>query len=198
MFSVSSETAVTCTMKPDTFVAIPLSWDGERKISLPFQQITAISREPEKDDQDIQSTADANSRRLALPHQFAERLIDIAEAVLDKGERVNCHVFGRHIAGLSPSTREPVVSTEGLPIARNLALGAIGVIGLSGEGRHKHYCSVPHTMIGLGEDTGESIQVMSINSELGIARNDDVLAFYEALFPDNDVDIYLAQESQFV
>lgn len=195
MLSVTSETVVTCTTQPDVFVAIPLNWDGERKISLPFQRITAVSHE--RDDQGTQSVADANSRRLTLPHQFAGRLIDIAEAILDKSEQVNCHVFGRHIAGLSPSTREPVVSTEGLPITRNLALGAIGVIGLSGEGRYKHYCSVPHTMIGLGEDTEESIQVMSINSELGIAKNDDVLTFYKELFPDSDVDIYLAQESQF-
>jgi hypothetical protein len=57
-----------------------------------------------------------------------------------------------------------------------LAAGQLGIVATAG-------CYPHHSVIGLGEDIPESIQVMSSNGEFGIADNEAILNFYNQIHP---------------
>jgi hypothetical protein len=139
------------------------------------------------------TSGEFDTRTIEMPHAMASGLL-IATRLIDGQGQINCHRFSRllhpkyarsanHIsAGFSS---EPVeLDYEKLERAKTLGLGVIGVIGVADGG-------VKHSLIGLGEHTTDSIQVMTTDGELGITSNEELLGFYRQLHRwSNDVDLY--------
>jgi hypothetical protein len=148
-----------------------------------FGQSVKLSNAPE---------ANLVERTLTLPVPLAVRLMDTASNMRDYGYH-NCHRFSRSMksAGLARGyeAQEPVTQYfRDRPRVDSLPAGAIGLIGVSGYG-------VPHSLVGIGEDIPESLQVMSSRGELGIAANEVVLGWYRQVHEGEDVYLYRAPET---
>ena len=89
------------------------------------------------------------------------------------------------MAGLRRDHDAPFLASEGIRAESALALGQLGLVASLDE-------YPDHSIIGLGEDVDESLQVISGFGELGIAKNEDVLTFYRELKQNPEKHIYVA------
>jgi len=166
----SSNLEIIAFTHPDTQLGLL------RSTSLPYERIVALYHSDGYFGQHVgeKNTTGRNEHILTLPEQIGHRLLETFQQA-ESDTPINCHWFGRMIAGLPPSTDEPFFSSEGLVVDGSLAMGELGIVAEPAGNTH-------HSLIGLGEDVPESIQVMSSNGEFGIARNEDVIGFYDTLF----------------
>jgi hypothetical protein len=128
-------------------------------------------------------------RSLELPINLAERLMDTAQHMHDYGH-YNCHRFSRAMISADlacgANAHEPIThSFWDRPRVNSLPVGAIGLVGVSGYG-------VPHSLVGIGEESLESLQVISAEGQLAIATNANVLGWYSRFYNDHDAHLYRA------
>ncbi len=117
-------------------------------------------------------------RRLQLTPVLGRRLLS-AMHKLAQNETVNCHKFSRIMSGEplrnNAEDEEPLIERPNVDTAvTRLALGQVGVISTE--------IGVWHSVVGLGPENPESLQVMSINGELGLCSLASTRDFYERLF----------------
>ena len=140
----------------------------------------------------IAKTKPTTERQLKLPLPLAKRLMEVVTDMHDYGN-YNCHRFSRAMKSADLARghkgREPITQFfRERPRVDNLPIGAIGLVGVSGHG-------VPHSLVGLGVEVPESLQVMSARGQLGIAANTDVLDWYRWINDGEEVHLYQAPET---
>jgi hypothetical protein len=152
-----------------------------RDVASPYDRVVGIWRRNGESIQEVmlEDELPMAERSLRLTPRLAGRLTCAVNRMAN-GEAMNCHKFSRLMHGIhlerTIQDEEPLVEDEsGCRQVVNLALGRIGVIGVEAVG-------VLHSLVGLGEDNPESIQVMSVDGELGICPNEHILDFYQRLF----------------
>jgi hypothetical protein len=113
---------------------------------------------------------------------FSRNILDVDTEDPDRSMRrgiYNCHTFAIEMAlGIITTTRYGKSTIEHytrnfLPTNQNLGSGQIGTINPKGQ-----YTAM-HSIIGLGEDTSDCIQVLNNNSNLGISTYKEALAIYD-------------------
>lgn len=132
------------------------------------------------------SPKDAEVTLIPSNPQFASRVVDFfSRYIADcRGENLsvdsyNCHFFGLWMNGGSNSNgrelRPPDEMVDGEPAGdRRLALGQRGVIGLKFRG---HTAAI-HTIVGLGIDSPDCIQVMAVDGHMGITSYESTMDHY--------------------
>jgi len=119
-----------------------------------------------------------SERRIQLTATMSRRLMR-SMLRLYHDEVVNCHKFSRIMSGVALENGEqdfePLTNAPIGPGVTGMKLGEVGVISTNSVG-------VLHSMVGLGAENPDSLQVMSIEGELGLCSNKDMLDFYEQLF----------------
>ncbi len=171
---------VTFTTKPDIFRFSSLD-----KKPLPYIRILGAITETEHIV--VREEMPKDEWFFELPYDFTKRLLS-AMKYIKSGEPMNCHRFSRIMTG----TQKPRFASDDESYALSeiyeknkattLGLGQIGLIGSAAE-----INSARHSLIGLGEENDYSIQVMSAQSDIGIARYDDVLNFYRGSWPNEKI-----------
>jgi hypothetical protein len=122
-----------------------------------------------------------DEHRLAVSPIIGQRMLASFELIAGKTRPINCHGFARVMVGLPTSTGEPKVDFSNMSMVDELLQGAVGVIGVTGEG-------VVHSIgYGMGR---ESLQDLSCFGEFGIADNGEVVSYYRRLFPGQTVGLY--------
>jgi hypothetical protein len=155
-------------------------------VELPYQRILALWHKDGFFGEHIgQDTSDLAERVLRLPSEMGQRLLEGMRAVTDPSQSVNCHYFGRLMSGLKLDHDAPFLAANGVKTESALALGQLGIIASLDE-------YPDHSIIGLGEEVDESLQVISGFGELGIAGNADVLEFYRELKQNPEKHIFAA------
>lgn len=169
-------TSLTLLTKPDMFTFSSLD-----KSPLPYTRILGALFESEQ--VYVRTEAPEAQWSLDVPPYFAKRLL-VALKCIKAGEPMNCHRFSRIISDTRASSlayddESYAVSdiTEKNKVTA-LALGELGLVGSAAEVN-----GARHSLIGLGESNPQAIQVMSAQSDLGIARYDDILKFYRGSWP---------------
>lgn len=165
-----------------------IHWSSWRERGFPYQRIVEVtSRRGGSITLPIDRIEDSYSTEVLLPTYSARRLI-VAASQMSEPRSFNCHRFAR-VMGDFPvpyglEKFDPIANTfRERPRLDNLPAGAIGMIGAQGYG-------VMHSLVGLGESNPESLQVMSVEGELGIANNREVLDWYRWVCDDEDIHIH--------
>lgn len=164
-------TRLTLVTQPATFKGSLLD-----KVPMPFERLIGIrfanvSIGPRSD-------TETQNHLLRVPSYFAERLSK-AIVSIESGDPMNCHRFSRimtdteSLRGGWDNKLMSYSDINGRNRVNALAMGKLGLIG-----SEEDIYGTRHSLIGMGEDNPYSIQVMSGDRDLGIARYDDVLAFY--------------------
>ncbi len=178
---------VTLLTKPDVFQFSSLT-----RNPLPYTRILGASYKAER--VLIRDGLPENEWLLDLASNFAERLITALRCIKAE-EPMNCHRFSR----IMTDTQKPRFASDDESYAvsdiyaknkvKTLGLGRLGLVGSETE-----INGARHSLIGLGEDSDYSIQVMSARSDLGIARYNDVLNLYRGSWPSvRNVDLFKAE-----
>ncbi len=132
--------------------------------------------------------------KLEVPKEFAARLGSfflkyLVEDPRDKwGHQLyppyNCHRFGYWMTGrpdpnleAAPSPPNDIVE-RGTATKEPLALGSLGVLGHRQANAAEAVGVAVHSLIGLGEDREECLQVMSFHGCLGIDSYDNIRNHY--------------------
>jgi hypothetical protein len=134
---------------------------------------------------------DTHAEVLPFEGVLAERLAGFFDEYLSGKPRTaysiyNCHTFGAWMKGLTDPDpfRHRLTVQQELPTfyvergereQRNLALGELGVIAYREYGDR---ATPLHSLIGLGENRDECLQVMWTNGYLGIASYDSLAQHY--------------------
>jgi len=138
----------------------------------------------------IEETPATSQRPIPLTGTMRQGLAQVARDFCD-GHEYNCHGFSRVLHGTSLDIGRadlPITKTiEGRPIVTRLALGSVGIIGFDTE-------YMPHSVVGLGEDESDCIQVMSTGGSIGVTDLDELVGFYAATHPNWRVNLFLAEE----
>ena len=176
---------------PDTFPTgntISIPYHRVQEIYLPdgfFGQSVRVI-----DEKGVKSSSEL---MIHLPRLMADGLIVAAQAI-KSGSEVNCHRFSRFLTGGGSVDEvekfEPVLrDITSRPRVDGLPVGAIGLVGVDGWG-------AVHSIVGLGEESFDGLQVMSYRGEIGVASNSDVVAGYRGLYnridKKREVDLYAA------
>ena len=123
----------------------------------------------------IDGESATGERPLRLPVDMANRLLH-AIGVINRYSGLgvmNCHYFSRIVSGAPEvglrASWGPVTHKIGeLSPASTIDLGRIGLIGF---GAHE----AAHSLVGLGDDSPDSLQSLSGGEELAFADNDEVV-----------------------
>jgi hypothetical protein len=177
--------SVTLLTKLDTFRFSTLD-----KNPLPYTRVLGVTAGTERVVV-LRDETPEDEWSLDLPSDFAERLFTAMKCI-KSGEPMNCHRFSRIVAGVqSPRFTSDDESYAISDIHEKnrvitLGLGELGLVGSEAE-----INGARHSLIGLGEDVDYSIQVMSAQGDVGIARYDDVLNLYRGSWPnERSADLY--------
>jgi hypothetical protein len=183
--AASSET-ITLHTAPDRWLSFFLS-------DQPYQRVLTVI---ETDGTEHASPAfdqynpdDINRRELPSTPELSQRLADFFDTYLisRRGRRYNCHKFALWMSGVEipevagdsdwTEIAEPMME-DGTRHEGPLALGKMGIIGHKMGGHPRAL----HSVVGLGEDNPECLQVMGLNGYLGIDTYDHAL---ELCMPDH-------------
>jgi hypothetical protein len=149
---------------------------------LQYQRITEVC----SPDEVVQVTVaePIAERRLELPLLMASRIMKAAVAIragyIGEGHRYNCHQFVRSLYGLDDGDypQDPfVINGEGLPEVTRLPLGVLGIhwqVRSERVGCWSRY-DILHSVVGLGEDEPDALQVISSDGEFGFAGIQETL-----------------------
>lgn len=122
-----------------------------------------------------------DERTLSLPTGVGQYFLWALRRMSDpRRGSFNCHGLAQYVARPRGNFRAAIdgFSQEEFSEAPDLRLemGRIGVIGVPGKGAY-------HSLIGLGEDSGESLQILSPGGELTVMETDKVLESYKTVRP---------------
>ncbi|HET9721680.1 MAG TPA: hypothetical protein VFP32_01470 [Candidatus Saccharimonadales bacterium] len=160
-------------------------WNFGKEFKIPYQKIVSLRVGKEEIFPQEVDDGPVSEREIVLPQSSTARLI-LAATEMQNSRRFNCHRFARTMAGEHDifgyyETLAPMSDDFcNRPRVGNLPAGAIGMVGAAGFG-------VMHSLVGLGENIPESIQVMSGQGEFGIAKNEDVLDWYRSICEDDEI-----------
>lgn len=184
MARTMDQVEIVAFTRPDTLWAFI-----DTELTLPYQRIVgfwhrdgSLGRHVGKKD-----ALGRDEHVLNVPRLLGDRLLN-GMRLLEAGKAMNCHYFGRLIAGMPESSEAPYLTSDGEVVKTPLALGELGIIGSNDAYPH-------HSLVGLGEEISESIQVMSGFGEFGIANNNASLLFYTRLFPESHQAIFRPKRS---
>lgn len=201
MSTTGSEPSVEmrCGVVPDYFgnpASKTHSYTYQRLVRL---TIESMGYERELFCTDAQDDGAAPQERLVtVPRLLAERLTQAVHRQQLFAKDYNCFAFSRDMAGLRPADRldayhptdfdPPVDTYEGLPRARALKLGQIGIVGLRKLGAW-------HAMVGLDRESREVMQVPCRGGDIGFVHSDTVVNFYDWVWPGMGSRLYLGGET---
>ncbi|HZP55446.1 MAG TPA: hypothetical protein VFB03_01610 [Candidatus Saccharimonadales bacterium] len=160
----------------------------------PYNRVVGLTNNGEVLWQPTFGSADPNhqfsksdAERVAIPSNdiFAKRLIEFFARYIAEcrgghisTETYNCHRFGLWMVGADSgnSVRPPteVVDSEPIEKGRRLSLGQRGVIGYKFRG----HTSASHSIVGLGREKPDCIQVIAVGGHMGIRSYEDTLDHY--------------------
>lgn len=129
------------------------------------------------DDPTEYPTANADEVLIPTTPEFSARLLDFFKTyqVEAHGPFSNCHMLGRAMCGdtISIEAQDHIMQSGEL-VEVNLSLGQVGIIGYRQPG-----LPLPlHTIVGLGEDNPDSVQVMAAFGYLGIRSNEETKRYH--------------------
>lgn len=152
----------------------------------PDQELLWTPQEIPADSSSTFDPTETTRETLSLPATMLDRVVEFFDENMSEGgfnpdeEKYNCHRFAAAVAGINHKEnpfwpRNFVRERAERQTSDPLPLGQIGVIGATtgGEGQGMH------SVIGLGEDRDECLQVMWTQGHLGIASYSDLLKFYK-------------------
>jgi hypothetical protein len=135
---------------------------------------------------------DATERIIEGNDEFSRRLIGFFATFLANEDHslksFNCHRFARWMIGGGHSEQDTESPTDiveyGTLTQPNLLLGQRGVVGQMRYGKPR----ADHSVVGLGENVPESIQIIDMGGYLAISTYEDMLARYRRALPQHDGD----------
>lgn len=182
---------------------VPSTWTRPnfRPTQNPYQRIVGIPLDGEIIWVDPEMTADPDGaysdndvEEVLIPNrgEFGQRLVEYfaryiagCRGMLLNIDSYNCHHFGLLMEGLKAVNEEqmrlflkpPNYLVKGQPLTEDsLGLGQKGVIGVKFRG----HSAASHTIVGLGRELSNCIQVMGVDSHLGIQSYADTIAHYHS------------------
>ena len=140
----------------------------------------------------------SDERAIRMPQLMARRILSAA-TILGREKpgslrSYNCHRFTRAVGGFEDDFAPLRDTVDGLPEAMRLPLGAIGLHYAQSdrEPAFRRY-DIVHSVVGLGEDLPDALQVFSRESEFGFADISESLAADSAQRP-HPVRLYRATD----
>lgn len=180
--------AITAQVFPATYTS-----RVDSSVQMPYRRIANLYMHSGQQGEDrmirpIPPGADYLTVEFGLEQQAAERVMQFFTLGLAD---INCHLFARYVAGVELTGRQsdywphlaPVHDRDELDTVEKLKNGQPGTILLRGTDAG----GLIHSLVGLGEDTPESLQVLSVRGEVGLVNYDDMMQFYEELHPEADL-----------
>lgn len=135
------------------------------------------------------SYEEAEERTLQLPHGLGERFVGALNSMTrSRHPAFTCHSFARALTGV-PTPYDPAIyalTRQGfakVPDMR-LGLGSVGIIGSSLGLR------AFHSLVGLGPESAESLQVLSAGGELTVVETSKVVESYRKDCPTSELYLY--------
>ena len=171
-------------------------WVSSAFATIEYDRVTGIQVSNGDHTQFFGSVPPESDRKSFYMSQVMIKGLSIALNRINNVEHINCNLFSRLLHadytqlaqsdpdGVSwyPIEKAPSKARE----TKTLGMGAVGVIALESRG------SV-HSLVGLGEDSGLGIQVMSHGAELAMVLNEEVIDFYQNLNPETGAGLYAIQ-----
>lgn len=152
----------------------------------PDQELLWTPSEIPADSSSSFDPAETTRETISLPATMLDRVVEFFDENMSEDgfnpdeEKYNCHRFAAAATGINHLEnplwpREFVKEQNERQPSDPLPVGQIGVIGAitGGEGQGMH------SVIGLGEDRDECLQVMWTQGHMGIASYNDLLKFYK-------------------
>jgi len=129
--------------------------------------------------------ADTQERAIPLDIIHAQRLVAFFDRFMSYGSRTNehynCHRFAVWMTGTEQPTQDPTgfeqaqkIMEAGRTLEGPLRLGEHGIFG----GKKDSTFTPDHSVIGLGEDRDDCLQVISTNGHLAVTTYHSIERFY--------------------
>lgn len=173
------------------------------------EEVTPLARTSDYHD------GEAKLTRLQMGRVLDDRLLNVLRE-LSQNATYNCHRFARIMQGMEVATHQeeedhrrsralgirlPKYDEDYEPIADDLTscqvtsptdlkLGQVGYYGPPNALARDRFNPILHSLIGLGEGSPHSLQVLSSYSELGIVDTQTQLAAYQRSKPDGNYDLF--------